>query len=258
LFEHHGRRAWASVNYVACHDGFTLADTTSYAWKHNEANGESNNDGQSDNCSANWGVEGPTDDPAIGATRARVRRAMLATMFLAAGTPMLLAGDEFGHSQRGNNNAYCQDNEISWLDWHDAARPENRELTAFVARLAALRRAQAVLRTPAFLHGTTEPAPGVADIAWFDEHGDAMSPAAWNDPAQQTLILRRAMKDGDGRVTILTLLLNPTAEDRRFRLPPPAMPAMVVLDSAAPDAGDVPVGADGVLVAAQSAVLVLA
>ncbi len=154
IFGHAGRRPWASINYVACHDGFTLADLVSYERKHNEANQEDNRDGSDANWSRNWGVEGPTADPAILERRARVSRAMLATVFLADGTPMLLAGDEFGRSQGGNNNAYCQDNEISWLDWELAATPAAAALTEFTARLAALRRAHPVLRAPQSSHGT--------------------------------------------------------------------------------------------------------
>ena len=255
LFEHHGRRAWASINYATCHDGFTLADLVSYATKHNEANGEADRDGSPENYSANWGVEGPSGDPAIQETRARVSRAMLAVVFFAAGTPMLLAGDECGRTQRGNNNAYCQDNEISWLDWRAAAQPDNVALTAYVARLTALRREHPVLRRPGFLHGTTEPAPSVPDIAWFDEQGEGISPEAWNDPGQRTLMLRRAAANGDGRVTILTLLLNPTQDDLRFRLPLPNRGSVVVLDSAAPEAAVAVVG-DAVTVGAHSAVLV--
>jgi isoamylase len=131
LFDRRSRRPWASVNYAASHDGFTLADVASYAHRHNDANGEENRDGQGENYSANWGVEGPTDDPKIKETRGRVLRGLLATVFLSHGTPMLLAGDEFGHTQRGNNNAYCQDNEISWLDWKQAATPEAQALFAF-------------------------------------------------------------------------------------------------------------------------------
>ncbi|HWE77542.1 MAG TPA: glycogen debranching protein GlgX, partial [Pseudolabrys sp.] len=258
LFEHNGRRAWASISYAACHDGFTLADLVSYATKHNEANGETNRDGSPENYSANWGVEGPTDDAAINETRTRVRRALLATVFFAAGTPMLLAGDEAGRTQRGNNNAYCQDNEISWLDWQAAARPDNAAFAAYVARLIALRQAHAVLRWPSFLHGGAEPASGVKDIAWFDAQGGGISPAAWNDPQQRTLMLRRAAANGDGMVTILTLLLNPTEADQPFRLPPPALASVVLLDSAAPAAPAAPV-TDGLLtVRAHSAVLVFA
>jgi isoamylase len=258
LFEHHGRRVWASINYAACHDGFTLADLVSYATKHNEANGEANHDGMPENYSANWGVEGPSNDPAIVEKRAKMRRAMLATVFFAAGTPMLLAGDESGRTQRGNNNAYCQDTRISWFDWQVAARPDNAMLTAYVARLIALRQAHPVLRWPSFLHGGAEPVPGIQDIAWFDEQGGGISIAAWNDPHQRTLILRRVASNGDGTVTILTLLLNPTGEDRYFRLPPPDLASLVVLDSASPEA-EARAMIDGALtVAAHSAVLVLA
>src|SRR5204862_650917 len=136
-----------------------LADVVSYIERHNEANGEDNRDGHGDNYSANWGVEGPTDDPEIRATRARVQRALLATVFFSHGTPMLLAGDEFGRTQGGNNNAYCQDNEISWLDWKQAATPEAQELTDFVVRLIALRHENPVLRSRHFLHGKDELAP---------------------------------------------------------------------------------------------------
>jgi isoamylase len=258
LFDHHGRRAWGSINYAACHDGFTLADLVSYATKHNDANGEENRDGSPENYSANWGVEGPSDDLAIRETRARVRRAMLATAFFAAGTPMLLAGDEFGRTQRGNNNAYCQDNEISWLDWQAAAQPDNAAFAAYVARLAALRLQHAVLRWSGFLHGSTAPLPDVQDIAWFDEQGGGISPAAWNDSQQRTLILRRAAATGDGRVTILTLLLNPTGEDRPFRLPPPELASVVLLDSAAPEAAATVVIDGRLAVGAHSAVLVFA
>ena len=131
LFDRWARRPWASVNYAASHDGFTLADTVSYVERHNEANGENNQDGAGENYSANWGVEGPTDDPKIVNTRARVLRAMLATVFFAHGTPMLLAGDEFGRTQRGNNNAYCQDNDISWIDWEQARSSEAEALKEF-------------------------------------------------------------------------------------------------------------------------------
>jgi isoamylase len=258
LFDHHGRRAWASINYAACHDGLTLADLVSYRTKHNEANGEANHDGSPENYSANWGAEGPTDDPAILNTRARVRRVLLLTVLFAAGTPMLLAGDEFGRTQLGNNNAYCQDNEISWLDWAAAARPDNVAFAAYVARLVALRQAHPVLHWPSFLHGTTEPAPGVQDIAWFDEQGGGISAAAWNDPQQRTLMLRRAAADGDGKVTMLTLLLNPTEEDRWFRLPPPDLASVVLLDSAAPEAEASAVIGGSLTVGAHCAVLVFA
>jgi len=258
IFARHGRRPWASINFVASHDGFTLADAVSYVERHNAANGEGNHDGHPANFTSNWGVEGPTDDPAINAVRDRVKRAMLATVFLAAGTPMLLSGDEFGRSQGGNNNAYCQDNEVSWLDWGMAASPAGVALTAYVAKLSALRREHPVLRCPDFLHGKAYPAPGIADIAWFDQSGAAISIEAWNDVEQRTLILRRSMQDTGGEVTILSLLLNPEDRPSDFRLPAPHLPSRVLLDSAEPDAGERPLVADSVNVAAHSAVLLCA
>ncbi|HEY1931953.1 MAG TPA: glycogen debranching protein GlgX [Acetobacteraceae bacterium] len=258
VFDHDGRRPWASVNHVTSHDGFTLLDVVSYARKHNDANGEANRDGNSENWSWNTGIEGPSSDPAIVNARTQVRRAMLATLLFSAGTPMLASGDEAGRTQRGNNNAYCQDNGNSWFDWTAAARPDNAALTAFVARLIALRQAHPVLRAPAFLHGSVEVVPGVRDIAWFDQDGAPISPGAWNDSEQRTLILRRAMSDGDATVTILTLLLNPTREDRSFRLPPPNLPSTVLLDTAAPDAAAAAVADHTVSVGAHGAVLVLA
>ena len=212
LFGRQGRRPWASVNFVSAHDGFTLRDVVSYAEKHNGANGEGNRDGHSANFSSNWGVEGPTDERPINETRDRVVRAMLAMVFFSAGTPMLLAGDEFGRSQGGNNNAYCQDNEMAWLDWRMAAAPAGASLVAYVAELIRLRREHPVLRHPRFLHGTVHPAPGIADIAWFDERGDIIPAEDWNDPNQRVLVLRRAMCREDGKISILTLILNPTGE----------------------------------------------
>jgi isoamylase len=258
LFERHARRAWTSVNHITSHDGFTLLDLVSYTGKHNDANGEANDDGNPQNWSSNWGIEGPTDDPAIVNVRTRVRRAMLATLLLSTGTPMLCAGDEAARTQDGNNNAYCQDNETSWFDWATAGHPDNAAFTAFVARLIALRRAHRAARAPCFLHGTIEPIPGVQDIAWFDDQGAPIPPDAWNDSEQRTLILRRAMADGDGRVTILSLLLNPTGDERLFRLPPPALPSVVVLDTAFPEADNAVVAAGAVPLAARCAVLVLA
>src|SRR3954466_1945654 len=156
IFEHQGRRPYASINFAACHDGFTLRDTVSYAERHNEANGEDNKDGTAENNSANWGVEGQTDDPKINDVRRRLQYAMLATVLLSQGTPMILGGDEFGHSQNGNNNAYCQDNETSWLSWEQANSPEGKVLTEFVGRLSALRHRYPVLRLGQYLHGKDE------------------------------------------------------------------------------------------------------
>ncbi|WP_374445783.1 glycogen debranching protein GlgX [Stella sp.] len=258
IFDHDGRRPWASVNYAASHDGFTLADIVAYAERHNDANGEDNRDGHGENCSANWGVEGPTDDPDVEGIRARVRRSLLATVMLAHGTPMLLAGDELGRTQGGNNNAYCQDNETSWVDWAAAAEPGNAALTAFVVRLTELRRDHPLLRCRNFLHGREEPLPGVLDIAWFDDEGTAMTEDAWNDPDSRTLVLRRAGRRDDGRVEILTLALNPGDDDRTFRLPEPVLPSLVLLDTATEDLEEYRSEGRELPVAGHSAVLVLA
>jgi len=254
-FARRGRRPWSSVNFVASHDGFTLQDMVSYAERHNAANGENNHDGHPANYSSNWGVEGPTDDPKIIALRNRVRCASLATVFLAAGTPMLLGGDEFGRTQSGNNNAYCQDNEISWLDWRLAEEPAGIAGVAYVTRLIALRRAYPELRSPIFLHGQSFPAPGIADIAWFDQSGTTISVESWNDVDQRSLVLRRAGRRPDGMVTILTMLLNPTGEQLAFVLPAPHLPSRILLDTANQAAEEQPITEFEISVAGHSTML---
>ncbi|WP_084544753.1 glycogen debranching protein GlgX [Derxia lacustris] len=386
LLDRRLRRPWASINYIASHDGFTLHDLVSHAHKHNEANGEDNRDGHGDNCSANWGFEGvaislgsgepeheylrrfgardvavagePPDgthageagvaadaagmpgprlaDPAgtgrgasapalaltgfarvmggipgallanvsalaatpvpasrasatdlplgavtvlrpslaainrapeafdrpmpvlperpapaagqdddiwdvrreafdvIARRREAIKRAMLMTVFCALGTPMLLAGDEFGRSQRGNNNAYCQDNEISWVDWSLAQTPAGRALTRYVARLIELRQAHPSLRARQFLHARTQLAPGLPDIAWFDERGGGLSVDDWNNPEGRALGLRRAVALPDGRIDLTLLLLNSSPEPLAFRLPAPDVDWEIALDSAHP------------------------
>jgi isoamylase len=179
-YERRGRRPWASVNFVTAHDGFTLNDLVSYAHKHNEANGEDNRDGHDANHSANYGVEGPTDDPAVRELRERQKRNLLATLLLSQGTPMLLAGDEAGNTQGGNNNAYCQDNETSWLDWAGRSAAD-LDLLAFARRLIRLRRSHPVLRRPVFLHGRQVSATGVKDITWFTPQGAEKTPEQWRD-----------------------------------------------------------------------------
>ena len=257
LFDRRSRRPWSSVNFIAAHDGFTLADIVSYEQRHNEANGENNNDGHGENYSCNWGTEGATGDPAILETRRRVARAMLTTVFLSHGTPMLLGGDEFGRTQRGNNNAYCQDNEISWIDWRLAESPEGKALIAFVSRLTEVRRRYAVLRCRNFLHGKDEPAPGVRDIEWFDTRGEIISEQAWNNGEERILAVRRAATEHDGTIPILTLLLNPTAEPVRFRLPGPRLPTRILIDSATPDAPERDIEGEEIEVAGRSAVLTI-
>jgi len=175
LYERTGRRPWASINFVTCHDGFTLRDLVSYNEKHNEANGEDNRDGEDHNRSWNCGVEGPTDDPEVLALRRRQSRNLLATLLLSQGVPMLLAGDEIGRSQLGNNNAYCQDNEISWLDWENA----DEGLLDFTRRLHTLRRDHPVLRRRRWFQGRPLRGEGVSDIAWFSPEGKEMSDADW-------------------------------------------------------------------------------
>lgn len=179
-FDHANRPATASVNFLTAHDGFTLRDLVSYREKHNAANGEANRDGHSHNYADNLGVEGPTDDPKINAARALRQRNMLATLFLSQGTPMLLAGDELGNSQQGNNNAYCQDNAISWIDWANA----DHDLLAFTQKLAAFRRDHPIVRQTRFLHARSRLIDGIPDLFWRRADGTLMTDADWTDPAR--------------------------------------------------------------------------
>jgi isoamylase len=172
------------------------------------------------------------------------------------GTPMLLGGDEFGRTQRGNNNPYCQDNATSWWDWSMAESREGRELRNFVTRLIALRQEHAALRSRHFLHGQREPAPGISDIAWFDEKGEGIPEESWKNPEYRLLSLRRATRNGEGTVSLLTLFLNPTGEEHLFQLPEPVLPGLVLIDTARPDAGELDVKDQKVNVQARSAVLV--
>jgi isoamylase len=180
LFDHQGRRTWASVNFITAHDGFTLNDWASYNDKHNAANGENNNDGSSNNHSWNCGVEGPTGDRAIVNLRNRQKRNMLATLLFAQGTPMILGGDEFGRTQQGNNNAYCQDSDISWFDWNLDA--DGKDLLAFTKRLIQLLRDYPILRRSRFLTGAHDGELNVRDVTWINAGGGEMSEADWNTP----------------------------------------------------------------------------
>jgi len=255
LFDRRARRPWASINYIASHDGSTLQDIVSYEGKHNQANGEDNRDGHSENYANNWGQEGPTEDSAVKETRDRVRRAMLVTVFASLGTPMLLGGDEFGRTQAGNNNAYCQDNPISWFDWALARSPEGEAMTAFVARLIALRRQHPLLRAGKFLYGQGEPMPGVLDIDWFDERGEHLSSDDWQNTEGRALVMRRACRRDDGVVDTVTLLLNAVADPLTFHLPPPALRRRLVLDSADPTGGERDLEGDAYAVQGRSAVI---
>jgi isoamylase len=182
LYQEDGRHPSASINFVTCHDGLTLADLVSYDEKHNDANGEDNRDGADDDRSWNSGIEGPTDDPEVNALRERRQRSFLATLFLSQGVPMLLAGDEAGRTQQGNNNAWCQDNELSWLDWHLDERKE--DLLRFTRRLIELRRAHPVFRRTRFLTGQGS---GLADVLWFRADGRKMTRGDWQRPQQPAL-----------------------------------------------------------------------
>ncbi len=255
LFDRRARRPWASVNLLGAHDGYTLADTVAYEERHNEANGEDNRDGHSNNCSRNWGVEGPTDDPAINETRRRVMRSMLTTLFASLGTPMLVAGDEFGRTQGGNNNAYCQDNEISWLDWNQAKSPEGEALIDFTARLTALRREYPMLRAGNFLYGDETPEQGLRDIEWWDERGVQLTPEDWHNPNGRALAMRRATELPGGEIQVVSLLLNASEGPLTFHMPPPNdVRRTVLIDSAKPEQGATEIG-ETYEVAAQGAVL---
>ncbi|MBV9990543.1 MAG: glycogen debranching protein GlgX [Alphaproteobacteria bacterium] len=245
------RRPSASINYIASHDGAPLADLTMYEGKHNEANGEDNRDGVSDNLARNWGEEGRSDDPKVEAMRARMRRSLLATLFWSRGTPMLLAGDELGRSQKGNNNAYCQDNEISWVDWSRA----DSDLIAWTSRMIAVRRAFASLREDKFRHGD-EVAPGYRDLDWLDERNQVLSEEDWENAEGRALVMRRTAKRSDRGIEIIALLMNSAEEAIGFVLPELAW--HVVFDSAAPERDAAPVGGTACSVEPHACVMVSA
>ncbi|MGH8118804.1 MAG: glycogen debranching protein GlgX [Rhodanobacteraceae bacterium] len=179
VFDRQGRKPWACVNFITAHDGFTLNDVVTYNDKHNEANGENNQDGSSDNRSWNCGAEGPSDDPDINTLRERQLRNLLATLLLAQGTPMLLAGDEFGHTQGGNNNAYCQDSEIGWVNWN--FEDKGRALIGFVKKLTDLRRRYPILRRNRFLTGKYNEELDIKEVMWINANGAEMQDADWGD-----------------------------------------------------------------------------
>jgi isoamylase len=229
LYKQDSRRPVASVNFVTAHDGFTLQDLVSYDHKHNEANGEDNRDGSDDNRSWNCGVEGPTDDRAILALRARQKRNFLTTLLLSQGVPMLLAGDEMGRTQQGNNNAYCQDNEISWVDW--AVRAESdQELLDYVRRLTRLRAEHAVFRRRRFFRGQAIRGgrQRLGDIAWFTLAGEEMTDHDWDAGFAKSLTVflnGRAISEPDRRGERVAddsflLLFNASEQDLVFTIPP--------------------------------------
>jgi glycogen operon protein len=217
LFEKRGRRPWSSINFITAHDGFTLADLVSYNEKHNEANGENNQDGHNDNRSWNCGVEGPTNDPVILELRERLRRSLMATMLLSHGTPMILMGDEVGRTQAGNNNAYCQDNESSWLDW-GAIDSRGLAFEEFTAGLIRLRRCYPLLRQGrGFLHGERALRDGTRNVGWLRPDGEKMAPADWENGLTRCIGLMLAQPGQP----LLLLLANAHHEALEFRLPAP-------------------------------------
>ncbi len=223
MFARRGRQPWASVNFITAHDGFTLNDLVSYNDKHNEANGEENRDGHSHNRSWNHGAEGPDVDEPVRALRKRQMKNLLATLLLSQGTPMLLAGDEFGRTQQGNNNAYCQDNEISWLHWNHDDREQR--LISFVRKLTGLREKYPILRRARWLTGEYNEELEVKDVTWINTAGEEMRQDQWDDPhtrvfgmlldgrAQETGIRRR------GELATLLIIFNPWQDVVKFKLP---------------------------------------
>jgi glycogen operon protein len=219
IFDTRARRPWSSVNYIASHDGMTLADIVTYSRKHNEANGEDGKDGSPEDFSNNWGAEGPTQDQGIVEHRRRVARSMLTSVLTSLGTPMVLAGDEYGRTQGGNNNAYCQDNETSWFDWKAARSDAGEALAAFLSRLTSIRRDYPTLRCRRFLGISEEAAPGITELSWWDERGVMLDESDWANHEGRVLILRRAAALDDARVEVSAVMLNADAHDLTFKLP---------------------------------------
>ncbi|MCV6605872.1 MAG: glycogen debranching protein GlgX, partial [Porticoccaceae bacterium] len=211
IFERSGRKPWASVNYVASHDGFTLRDLVSYQQRHNEANGENNRDGHRENLSDNFGVEGNTDNPEINANRRRQQRNLLATLMVSQGVPMLQAGDELGRSQSGNNNAYCQDNPLSWLDWN--LGDDALMLRQFVTQLLELRRLYPALQCPYYLHSPAD--RDQVSIAWLNSDGEPMRDEHWRE--HHNYLLGYMLTDCEG--TTLLTIINNECQPQPFCLP---------------------------------------
>ncbi|HVL32934.1 MAG TPA: glycogen debranching protein GlgX, partial [Actinomycetota bacterium] len=231
LYEASGRRTYASINFVTAHDGFTLNDLVSYERKHNEANGEDNRDGNNDNLSRNWGAEGPTDSARVNSMRARMKRNFLATLFFSQGVPMIVAGDEMGRTQHGNNNAYCQDNEISWIDWD--IDPNERSLMTFAQTVLRIFREQPVFRRRSFFSGKPMPS-GMRDVMWIRPDGAEMTDDDWFDTRNHILGMltpgdATGESDERGRPIYgdtLLFLLNGSPRSRYFAMPDMGRPGV--------------------------------
>jgi len=248
----------ASVNFVTAHDGFTLEDTVSYAEKHNWANGEENADGSNENYSWNFGVEGPADDPAIRDLRFRQKRNLIATLLLSLGVPMLTAGDELGRSQKGNNNAYCQDNEISWVNWSLDA--DDDVFLLFIKRALSLRARHGVFRRATFFHGREEGPRHLKDIVWLEPNGREMTPAHWEDPGLLVFGCAFGGTDGASGLRRYILAFNAGPDFVHFALPErEGGPWQRLLDTSEADGGmeiEIPAGAGWVVPANALALFV--
>ncbi|WP_146853604.1 glycogen debranching protein GlgX [Brevifollis gellanilyticus] len=243
LYQNDGRRPYSSINFLIAHDGFTLNDLVSYNDKHNEANGEGNNDGDNNNHSWNCGAEGPTEDEAINKLRRRQQRNLLATLFFSQGVPMICGGDEYGRTQMGNNNAYCQDNEISWFKWERTA--EENAQKDFTARLIALRHEHPILRRPKFFHGRKVRGAGVKDITWLNPGGQEMGDEEWDTHFVKTLGVLLSGEAVDVRDwygspvkdDTFLMLLNASHEPIDFVLPNHAAKRWAVILNTAAESG---------------------
>ncbi|HEY9886920.1 MAG TPA: glycogen debranching protein GlgX, partial [Candidatus Obscuribacterales bacterium] len=266
LYESNGKRPHASINFITCHDGFTLQDLVSYNDKHNEANGEANRDGESYNRSWNCGVEGATNDPVVLEIRARQQRNLIATLLLSQGVPMLLAGDEFGRTQKGNNNTYCQDNELAWLHWD--WQPSQKDLLTFVQRLIALRRSHPVFQRRDWFQGRDIHGSGIHDISWFNTDGSEVSDTEWHDAEAKTIGVffngeEIPEPDRHGQRIIddsFMLLFNAQAAAETFLMPPALgdRPWQLILDTKLPEGFIEPpltVVGDAVVVGGRSLIL---
>jgi isoamylase len=258
-----GRRTYASINFVTCHDGFTLTDLVTYEHKHNEANGEGNRDGAQDNASRNWGAEGPSDSARIQRARDRMKRNFLTTLLFAQGVPMLLGGDEIGRSQQGNNNAYCQDNEISWFDWDIGE--SGYDMRDFVRELIRVLQSNPILRRRGFFTGTAVPGTHTKDVTWIRSNGQEMTDEAWEDPNNQSigmLLFGRAADEVDIRgrsapADTLLLLLNAGTRSHSYTLPRMETPGLweELLNTARPGPWARQVRNDAVNLTAHSSLL---
>jgi len=244
LFEHGGRKPYHSINFITSHDGFTLSDLVSYSRKHNEANSEGNRDGDNNNYSANYGVEGPTRRKDVESLRLRQIKNMLATLLLSQGVPMIVHGDECRRTQKGNNNAYCQDNEISWFDW--GLIHENADLVRFVRSLITFRKGEPTVRRETFLRGTSDQPGDLPDVSWFASDG---RPINWteDDPCLVCLLKAHASPDDLAVTRHVLILVNGSHQAREFMLPPVArsQPWRLLLDTAAETPEDIYPEGDG-------------